>query len=327
MAIADPIRCGESFFVNGDCVEGARRFLGDGTVDLIVTDPPYGIDGDRLDRHYNRDESHVVDGYVEVAAADYAAFTRAWVGEAARILRPGGALFVVSGYTHLYEVLGALRASGLVEVNHIVWKYPFGVWTTRKFVSSHYHVLYWTRPGGLRTFNLEARYGLAERNEDGGSLNYLDREDVWTIGREYKPGRTKNRNELPRPLLEKIIQYASNQGDLVCDLFLGGGSTARAAIGLGRRFAGFEISGAIFRARVPGLAALVPGERLAALRGPVVAPVPNRGRPWTPGEDAALREAYDRLRSEGFRKGEAVARLCAEFGRGRFGIEKRLKRA
>ncbi len=178
----------------------------------------------------------------------------------------------------------ALSASSpLVEVNHIVWKYPFGVWTTRKFVSSHYHVLYWAKPGGARTFNLEARYGLAERGADGGSLNYLDREDVWTLGREYKPGRAKNRNELPMALLEKIVQYASNEGDLVCDLFFGGGSTARAAIGLNRRFVGFEVSDAIFAARVPELAALVPGERLAALRRPVVASVPNRGRAWTHG--------------------------------------------
>lgn len=326
MATADPVRSGESLFVNGDGVEGARRFLAAGTVDLVVTDPPYGIDGDRLDRHYNRDESHVVDGYVEVPEAEYAAFTRAWVAEAARVLRPGGALFVVSGYTHLHDVLGALHSSPLVEVNHIVWKYPFGVWTTRKFVSSHYHVLYWARPGGARTFNLEARYGLAERDADDGSLNYLDREDVWALGREYKPGRAKNRNELPMALLEKIVQYASNEGDLVCDLFLGGGSTARAAIGLNRRFAGFEVSGAIFAARVPELVALVPGERLAALRRPVVVSVPNRGRTWTPEEETALREAYARYRRAGLGKGEAVARLCGEFGRGRFAIGNRLKR-
>ncbi|MEN6341414.1 MAG: site-specific DNA-methyltransferase [Methanospirillum sp.] len=325
--MADPVRCGESLFVNGDCVEGARRYLAGGTVDVVVTDPPYGIGGDLLDRHYNRDESHVVDGYVEVPGAEYAAFTGAWVAEAARILRPGGALFVVSGYTHLYEILGALRSASLVEVNHIVWKYPFGVWTTRKFVSSHYHVLYWAKPGGKRTFNLESRYGRAERNGDGGSLNYLDREDVWTLGREYKPGRPKNRNELPMALLEKIVQYASNEGDLVCDLFLGGGSTARAAIGLNRRFAGFEVSAAIFGARVPELAALVPGERLAALRRPLPDPVSNRGRTWTPEEEAALRDAYARARRDGLGKGEAIARLCGEFGRGRFAIEKRLKRA
>jgi site-specific DNA-methyltransferase (adenine-specific) len=324
--MAEPVRCGDgSLLCNCDCIAGARRFVADGTVDLIVTDPPYGIDGDRLDRHYNRDESHVVRGYVEVPADEYEAFTRAWVSEAARILRPGGALFVVSGYTHLYEVIGALRAAGLVEVNHLVWKYPFGVYTRRKFVSSHYHILYWARPGGARTFNLEARYGIDERNEDGGSLNYLDREDVWVIGREYKPGREKNRNELPAALLAKIVQYASNEGDLVCDLFLGGGSTARTAIGLGRRFVGFEVSPAIFAARAPEIAELAPGSLLPSLRTPVTRPVENRGRAWTGAEEAALQEAYGRLRAGGLRKGEAIERLTAEFGRGRFAIAKRLK--
>ncbi len=322
----DPVVCGASLLCNCDCVEGARRLLADGSVDLIVTDPPYGIGGDRLDRHYNRDESHVVEGYVEVPADAYGAFSRAWVSEAARVLRPGGALFVISGYTHLYEILGALREASLVEVNHIVWKYPFGVYTQRKFVSSHYHVLYWTKAGGNRTFNLESRYGLGERNGDGGSLNYLDREDVWTIGREYKPGRAKNRNELPHALLAKIVQYASNEGDLVCDLFLGGGSTARAAIGLNRRFVGFELSPAIFAARLPELSRLEPGELLPTLRVPVIAPVLNQGRHWTAEGEVALHDAYSRLRAQGLGKGEAVERLAAEFGRGRFGILKRLAR-
>jgi site-specific DNA-methyltransferase (adenine-specific) len=319
-----PVERGGNLFVNADCVEGARRFLGDGTVDLILTDPPYGIGGDGLDRHYNRDESRVVGGYVEVPGDEYAAFTGRWVAEAVRILRPGGALFAVSGYTRLYEVLGALRASPLVEVNHIIWKYPFGVWTTRKFVSSHYHILYWEKPGGARTYNLEARYGLAERDE-AGSLNYRDREDVWTLPREYKPGQSKNRNELPLALLEKIVQYATHVGDLVCDLFLGGGSTARAAIGLGRRFAGFEVSEAIFAARAASLAALVPGERLAALRRPAIEPVANRGRTWTSTEEAALRDRYAGFRAAGLGKGEAIARLCDEFGRGRFAVAQRLR--
>lgn len=326
MATGDAVRSGGNLFVNGDCIECARQFLADGTVDLVLTDPPYGIGGDRLDRHYNRDESQVVDGYVEVAGSEYASFTRAWVNEAFHLLRPGGALFVVSGYTHLYDVLGALHASSLAEVNHIIWKYPFGVWTTRKFVSSHYHVLYWAKPGGKRTFNLEARYGLGERTPDGGSLNYLDREDVWQIGREYKPGRPKNRNELPLALLEKIIMYASNRGDLVCDLFMGGGSTARAAIGLDRRFVGFEVSSGIFSRRVPELAALAPGDKLAGYRRPIVLSVPNRGRAWTPEEDDELRDAYARYRAAGIGKGEAIALLCGEFGRGRFAIEKRLRR-
>ena len=54
-----------------DCREGAARYIKPGSIDLIITDPPYGIEGDVLHRHYNRDEKHVIDGYVEVNASEY----------------------------------------------------------------------------------------------------------------------------------------------------------------------------------------------------------------------------------------------------------------
>ena len=49
-------------FYNIDCIEGAKKYLGDASIDLIVTDPPYGIGGDMLHRHYNRKETWVLDG-------------------------------------------------------------------------------------------------------------------------------------------------------------------------------------------------------------------------------------------------------------------------
>jgi site-specific DNA-methyltransferase (adenine-specific) len=92
---------GDRVFYNTDCVRGALDHLADASVDLIVTDPPYGIDGDRLHRHYNRDERFVIDGYVEVDRRAYNAFSRAWIAQASRVLRPGGLLYVISGYTNL----------------------------------------------------------------------------------------------------------------------------------------------------------------------------------------------------------------------------------
>jgi len=268
-------------FYNSDCISGAARHLPDNSVDLIITDPPYGINGDTLHKHYNRNEAFVVDGYVEIPLEEYGRFSRKWIAEAERVLRPGGSLYIVSGYTNLYHILDALRKTGLNEVNHIIWKYPFGVFTRRKFVSSHYHILFYEKPGGTRTFNLESRYGLGEKNGDGGSLNNTDREDVWQINREYKPGMVKNKNELPPDLLAKMIQYSSNEGDLVCDFFLGGFSTAKTAIGLNRRATGFEISPAMFDARMGEIEALQPGYLLPAMREPVVQPRKNRRKAWS----------------------------------------------
>jgi site-specific DNA-methyltransferase (adenine-specific) len=322
VAVKKVERIGEHLFVNADCVRGAIAHLADGSVDLIVTDPPYGIKGDRLHRHYNRDERFVVDGYVEVDAKKYKAFSRAWIAQAERVLRPGGQLYVVSGYTNLYDVLGALRQTQLREINHLIWKYNFGVYTSSKFVSSHYHILYYTKPGGRRTFNLQSRFALDETASDGRSLNYRDREDVWTINREYKPGRRKNKNELPKALLQKMLAYSSKEGDLVCDFFMGGGSTAAVAIGMNRRFVGFEISERTFHNRVPELRKIAPGSMLEPEPTPHV--VRNRGKSWSPAEVERLQARYRDLHASGATQNAIVARLSAEFERGAWAIRKRL---
>lgn len=325
---ASPIEIHGSRFYNTDAIIGATNYLGEGTVDLIITDPPYGIGGDRLHQHYNRDESFVVDGYIEVPASEYLEFTHNWIGQAERVLRPGGSLYVVSGYTNLYAVLDALRATSLRELNHLIWKYNFGVFTTRKYVSSHYHILYYVKPGGRHTFNLQARYASNESADDAGNANYRDREDVFIINREYKPGQEKNKNELPKELLKKLLQYSSNENDLVCDFFMGGCSTAAVAIGMNRRFVGFELSTPTFLSRVPKINSIKPGELIPTLRTPPNGEhtVENAGKPWTRTEVEDLLEIYQEMAAVGRNKGEIVNTLSARFGRGSWAIVKLLKK-
>jgi len=224
---------------NKDCITGAKEKIKDNSIDLIITDPPYGIAGDKLDKHYHRKESNVIEGYVDIPKSEYYQFSVAWIKEAERVLRPGGSLYVVSGYSNLIDILNALKQTKFEEINHIIWKYNFGVYTSKKYVSSHYHILYYVKPGGKVTFNTHSRFGPQEKEENGGSKNYRDREDVWIINREYKPGEVKNKNELPNELLIKMMQYSSNENDLIADFFLGGFSTAKVALGLNRRVIGF----------------------------------------------------------------------------------------
>jgi len=321
----DPFSIPLGTLYNEDCIRGTAAYVPDGSIDLIITDPPYGIGGDHLHRHYNRDERYVVNGYREIPLDQYGMFSRKWVRAAERILKPGGSLYVISGYTNLYHILHALRSTGLQEVNHLIWKYSFGVFTRRKYVSSHYHILFYEKPGGRRTFNMETRYGMGEKDAEGRSLNNLDREDVWVLPREYKPGTYKNKNALPLSLLVKMIQYSSNEGDLVCDLFCGGFSTARAAIGLNRRFVGFEVSEQIFQAMSGDLRNLMPGFLLNTLRAPHLSPPAHQGKRWTGDEREQLYRRYRGYQKKGLSKKESMKRLAAEMGRGRWGIEKALK--
>ena len=321
-----PVIVHNNHFFNEDCITGAQQNIEDNSVDLIITDPPYGINGDNLHLHYNRNESLVVDGYVEVPQSEYEQFSLGWIKEAERILKPGGSIYIISGYTNLYFILHGLRQTKLKEVNHIIWKYSFGVFTRKKFVSSHYHILYYEKPGGPRTFNVESRFGLKEETDSGRSINYCDREDVWRIPRQYKPRKIKNKNELPDDLLKKILQYSSNEGDLVCDFFLGGFSTARVAIGLNRKIIGFEKSASIFYQKIGQIKEIEPGELLQFLHNPIINNPENQGKSWSRNECEKLIKRYNELTFEGKLKKDIMKTLQEEFKRGYWAIDKALKK-
>jgi site-specific DNA-methyltransferase (adenine-specific) len=233
--------------LNINCIDGMRQHVADNSVDLIFTDPPYGIDGHNLDMHYHRDENFVVPGYVDVPHSEYANFSREWINEAARCLRPGGSMYVVSGYSHLADILNALGQTPLVEVNHLVAKYTFGVMTSKKWVSSHYHVLYWVKPPRAQvTFRSNCRFVDSKDS-------YNDRLSVQDLPRDFKRGQAKNKNQLSETFIEKFVLYSSNRGDVVMDPFLGGFTTARVAKRFGRVPWGFEMNPHAYDAFLPTL--------------------------------------------------------------------------
>jgi site-specific DNA-methyltransferase (adenine-specific) len=234
---------------NQSCVEGMREHVANDSIDLIFTDPPYGIKGDELDVHYHRDESKVVPGYVDVPLSEYAKFSLDWILECERVLRPGGSMYIVSGYTNLHHILNALHATGLEEINHIIARYSFGVSTKNKFVSSHYHVLFWQKPDRgrqKRTFNSNYKY--TDQKD-----SYHDRLSVQDMPRDYKPGQVKNKNQLSEDFIEKFVMYSSNRGDTVLDCFGGGLTTGRTALRWGRNFVGFELNTHAYDAFLPTL--------------------------------------------------------------------------
>lgn len=306
-------------FYNIDCIEGAKKYLKDNSVDLIITDPPYGIDGDKLHKHYNRDESNVIEGYVEIPKEEYPQFTQKWIKEAERVLKPGGSIYIVSGYTNLIHILNALHQTSLKELNHIIWKYNFGVYTKNKFISSHYHILYYTKPGKKHTFNTNAFYADFEKDNQGRSLNYQDREDVWIINREYKPGEIKNKNELPKQLLMKMILYSSHPEDLVCDFFLGSFSTPKVAIALGRNACGFEINPNAFNYQIKEIQKIKKGEWLNNLRAVSSNKFKQQGRSISLEEKNKIQLEYVELKKS-LSKKEAIEKLCEKYHRGYWSI-------
>ena len=148
-------------------------------------------------------------------------------------------------------------------LNEIVWSYQTGGRARTYFPRKHDVILFYARSRSYY-FNLkavpvprsEARSNHMRRavDEDGRSYRaivsagkeyrYYDDEpaypgDVWddiSHLQQKDPQRTGYETQKPVRLLERIIRCSTQEGDLVCDLFAGSGTTAVAAASLGRRF-------------------------------------------------------------------------------------------
>ncbi len=150
-------------------------------------------------------------------------------------------MYVFSGWNNLKDILTALDDNGFTTINHIIWKYQFGVVTSKKFVTSHYHCIFVCKDDKKRKFFPYSRFKKEAKTPDGQSLHYKDKEDVWVINREYWTGDDKTPTKLPAEIIKKILQYSSKKTDLVLDPFLGSGQVAVVSKMLGRKYLGFEI--------------------------------------------------------------------------------------
>ncbi len=227
---------------NMDCVEGLSQ-LERNSIDLLLTDPPFGIDFHKVGSQYNRKQKELGKMYHEVPASDYYEFTLSWLSKCHKVMKAEASGFIFSGWNHLGDILNALTELKLRIINHCVWKFQFGVFTKKRFVTSHYHILYFTKlkikDDKQRTFNR-----IPEYSSSPGKLYF---EDVWRIKRDYQKGGEKTPTRLPLAVTDKCIRMASNEGDTVLEPFLGSGSVVLSAIKYKRNYVGFEISEKIFQ--------------------------------------------------------------------------------
>lgn len=210
-----------------DCIDGMKRLEAE-SVDVIIADPPFGIAFNGKEALYNRDDSLVVEGYHEVDE-DYDEFTLRWMREVLRVLKDTGSAWIFSGWTNLRQVLNAIEEVELTLINHVIWKYQFGVFTKRKFVTSHYHLLFLTKHPTNYYFNKIEHYPL----------------DVWDINRTYNKGERKNGTKLPTELVMRCVDFSTRPGNLILDPFMGNATTAVACKGSYRHYIGFEINPAM----------------------------------------------------------------------------------
>jgi DNA modification methylase len=249
---------------------------------LVCTDPPYGLGVGRGARHdtgqrtYARDGSAVVGGYVDVDPAAYREFTAEWVSAAAAALAPGGYLAAVTGPQQAAWVQVAAEDAGLTYVNSIAVGRVFALRTTRRFAHAHWTVTVMCSgplSSGRRTFTTPPDLPKARSGVDYPL-------DLWPIGdvgrADARPGALRYPNTLPVKLVDRLVGAltrpadARSGRDLVCDPFVGGGTTALVALRRGLRFVGGDVNPAALSFTAARLSVDV-ADRGARLDGAAVA--------------------------------------------------------
>ena len=240
------LKCGSSGrLIVGDCIEELRA-LKSASVDLVFADPPYNLqlEGDLL-RPNNSRVDGVDDDWDKFASfADYDQFTRAWLTECRRVLKPDGALWVIGSYHNVFRLGTALQDLGFWILNDVVWRKtnPMPNFRGTRFTNAHETLIWASRDQKSRyTFNYDAMKAF---NDD------LQMRSDWLIPICSGPERLKGADgakahptQKPEGLLHRILLATSKPGDVILDPFFGTGTTGAVAKLLGRKWIGIERDG------------------------------------------------------------------------------------
>jgi len=225
-----------------DCV-AAMASLPDASVDMVFADPPYNL---QLGGDLFRPEGGLVDAVdddwdkFETFAA-YDAFTRAWLKEARRILKPNGTLWVIGSYHNIFRVGAALQDQGFWILNDIVWRKanPMPNFRGTRFTNAHETLIWASRSEDSRyTFNYRAMKALNDELQMRSDWLF----PICSGGERVKGegGGKAHPTQKPEALLYRVLLACTNPGDVVLDPFFGTGTTGAVARRLGREWIGIE---------------------------------------------------------------------------------------
>jgi site-specific DNA-methyltransferase (adenine-specific) len=231
---------------NEDSLTGMAK-IPDGTVDLIVADPPY-----RLGKDYGNDSD-------KLEIEDYLVWSKSWIDIAIPKLKADGSFYVFLTWRHSPEILSYMKKQ-LIMLNEIIWdrKVPSMGGSTRRFSSVHDTIGFFAKskdyyfdidsiriPYDAETKKARSRSIFAGKKWLEVGYNP---KDVWSISRLHAIHSEREDHPTQKPLevIERMVKASCPVGGLVLDPFMGSGTTAVAAKRLGRRFVGFEINADYF---------------------------------------------------------------------------------
>jgi site-specific DNA-methyltransferase (adenine-specific)/modification methylase len=200
--------------------------LDDASVDLICTDPPYNLgtySTGNIKMSWRKEFNN------DVADWDQRTFDpQDWLAPLKRVLKPTGTLFAFTSY----NLIGRWHQVFDPEFD----TFQFIVWHKTNPPPKLY------RAGFLNSCEL-----IVALWNKGHTWNFGRQRDMHNFiespicGGSERVKDPRHPTQKPVAVLRRLIELATNPGDLVLDPFMGVGSTGVAALELGRRFVGVEI--------------------------------------------------------------------------------------
>ena len=232
-----------SKYILGDSLIELKKFK-DHSVDMVFCDPPYNL---QLSKTLYRPDATKVSGVNDDwdkfnNFQDYDIFTKKWLSEIKRVLKPDGCLWVIGSYHNIYRIGYILQNLNFWILNDIIWRKtnPMPNFKGTRFTNAHETLIWAAKSKSSKyTFNYQTMKQLND--------NKQMRSDDWLINicsgkerlKDVKNQKLHN-TQKPEELLLRVVLSSTKPGDLVLDPFFGTGTTGVVCKKLGRRFVGIE---------------------------------------------------------------------------------------
>lgn len=247
----------------------------DNYADHCITDPPYNISGYdnkkeigwlKSDKYWlnTKKFKKIEEGWDKFSNDDYEAFTKNWLNEIFRIVKPNGNIIIFGSYHNIYQIGNFLQKQNKKIINSIVWykRNAFPNITQRMLCESTEHLVWAVNETTKTAKNWTFNYKILKDNNPlkkcsnckktldanfkycpyCGNTNLqiikLQLRNVWDIpitsNGEKKNG--KHPSQKPVEILKKLILGGSKENDVIIDPFSGSGTAAVVAKNLNRKF-------------------------------------------------------------------------------------------
>jgi len=196
--------------------------------DVVITDPPFGIDFNGKKSNYARDDGNVVEEYVEWSEERYSERVNDLLDVGFRNTNTDGQMLIFSGYDNSYKIHQCISEHDVWELEgKLYWCYNFAPYCKRRPAHNVYEI-FWTTKSDDWYYQNECSHNHCTDGE--ANLSAID------VKRNYLSDMPKYPTRLPPNIVRVLLEHFTVEGDVVFDPLAGSGSVGIVADAMDREF-------------------------------------------------------------------------------------------